>query len=69
VGYGDTAAIYANLLIGVVNVLLTLVAIRLIDRIGRKPLLLGGLVGMVASLPFSGSPRCYSRSRRARRAP
>jgi MFS family permease len=54
VGYGDTAAIYANLLIGVVNVLLTLVAIRLIDRIGREPLLLGGLVGLVASLAILG---------------
>jgi sugar porter (SP) family MFS transporter len=54
VGYGNAAAIYANLIIGVVNVLMTLVAIRLIDRVGRKPLLLGGLVGMVASLTVLG---------------
>ena len=54
VGYGNAAAIYANLLIGVVNVLMTLLAIRLIDRVGRKPLLLGGLVGMVASLTVLG---------------
>jgi MFS transporter, SP family, sugar:H+ symporter len=54
VGYGNAAAIYANLVIGVVNVLMTLVAIRLIDRVGRKPLLLGGLVGMVASLTVLG---------------
>ena len=54
VGYGDAAAIYANLVIGFINVLLTLVAIRLIDRVGRKPLLLGGLVGMVASLAVLG---------------
>lgn len=50
VGYGNAAAIYANLNIGAVNVLMTLVAIRLIDRVGRKPLLLVGLVGMVANL-------------------
>jgi MFS transporter, SP family, sugar:H+ symporter len=54
VGYGNAAAIYANLIIGVINVLMTLVAIRLIDRAGRKPLLLGGLVGMVASLTVLG---------------
>jgi MFS transporter, SP family, sugar:H+ symporter len=54
VGYGNAAAIYANLIIGVINVLMTLLAIRLIDRVGRKPLLLGGLVGMVASLTVLG---------------
>jgi sugar porter (SP) family MFS transporter len=54
VGYGAESAIYANLVIGVVNLLLTLVAIRLIDRVGRKPLLLGGLVGMVLSLTVLG---------------
>src|ERR671913_1808192 len=54
VGYGAAAAIYANLIIGVVNVLMTLVAIRIIDSTGRKPLRLAGLVGMVASLTILG---------------
>lgn len=54
VGYGNAAAIYANLIIGAINVLMTLVAIRLIDRAGRKPLLLGGLVGMTTSLVVLG---------------
>src|SRR5919202_1086459 len=54
VGYIDQAAIYANLIIGIVNVIMTLVAIRLIDRVGRKPLLLTGLVGMVLSLTILG---------------
>ncbi len=54
VGYGAAAAIYANLIIGVVNVVMTLVAIWIIDRVGRKPLLLAGLVGMVASLTVLG---------------
>src|SRR5918997_1327492 len=54
VGYGNEAAIYANLIIGAINVLMTLVAIRLIDRAGRKPLLLAGLVGMVLSLTVLG---------------
>jgi SP family sugar:H+ symporter-like MFS transporter len=54
VGYGAEAAIYANLIIGVANVAMTFVAIWLIDRVGRKPLLLTGLVGMVLSLTVLG---------------
>jgi sugar porter (SP) family MFS transporter len=54
VGFGDEAAIYANLVIGVLNVGMTVLAIRLVDRVGRKPLLLVGLVGMVTSLTVLG---------------
>jgi MFS transporter, SP family, sugar:H+ symporter len=54
VGYSDESAIYANIAIGVLNVGMTIVAIRLIDRLGRKPLLLAGLAGMVASLLVLG---------------
>jgi MFS transporter, SP family, sugar:H+ symporter len=54
VGYGKTSAIYANLVIGVVNVAMTIIAIRLIDRAGRKPLLIGGVIGMTLSLLVLG---------------
>ncbi len=54
VGFAKTSAIYANLIIGVVNVLLTILAVRLIDRLGRKPLLYGGAAGMVISLLVLG---------------
>lgn len=54
VGYTDQQAIYGNVAIGAINVLMTLVAIQLVDRVGRKPLLLVGLVGMVLSLSVLG---------------
>jgi SP family sugar:H+ symporter-like MFS transporter len=54
VGFAKTSAIYANLIIGVINVGLTVVAIKLIDRVGRRPMLFAGVVGMVASLLVLG---------------
>jgi sugar porter (SP) family MFS transporter len=54
VGFGKESAIYANLIIGVVNLGMTIIAIKIIDRVGRKPMLLGGLIGMVASLLVLG---------------
>ena len=50
VGFGNSAAILANAGIGVLNVTMTLVAIWLIDKVGRKPLLLVGALGMALSL-------------------
>ncbi|WP_034640102.1 sugar porter family MFS transporter [Desulfovibrio inopinatus] len=48
------AAISATVGVGVVNVLMTIVAIRLVDMWGRKPLLYLGLSGMVLSLAVLG---------------
>ena len=45
-----SAAILATAGIGVVNVAMTVVAIWLVDKVGRRPLLLGGLLGMGLSL-------------------
>ena len=54
VGFAKTSAIYANLIIGVINVGMTIIAIKIIDRVGRKPMLFGGVAGMVASLVVLG---------------
>jgi SP family galactose:H+ symporter-like MFS transporter len=45
-----SGAILATAGIGVVNVLMTIVAMRLLDRAGRRPLLLVGIAGMAISL-------------------
>ncbi len=43
-------AIFATLLVAIVNVLATVVALVLVDRVGRKPLLYVGVGGMTLSL-------------------
>jgi MFS family permease len=45
-----SVAILASVGVGVVNVVMTLVAMQLIDRVGRRPLLLASLAGMALSL-------------------
>ena len=54
VGFAKTSAIYANLIIGVVNVAMTVIAVRIVDRVGRKPMLYAGVAGMVVSLLVLG---------------
>jgi SP family galactose:H+ symporter-like MFS transporter len=50
----NISAILATLGIGIVNLLTTLVAIQVIDRLGRRPLLLIGVGGMILSLGVLG---------------
>lgn len=47
-------AILATVGVGIVNVLMTVVAIWFIDKLGRKPLLYIGMTGMVISLSLAG---------------
>ena len=49
-----SVAILASVGVGIVNVVLTVVAMQLIDRIGRRPLLLISLAGMSLSLIVLG---------------
>ncbi len=53
-GLAATRAINDTVIVGVVNLLFTLVAIWLVDRLGRKPLLLVGSAGMGLSLALLG---------------
>jgi SP family galactose:H+ symporter-like MFS transporter len=55
-GFASTSsAIFATSIVGVVNVLTTIIAGILIDRVGRRPLLIGGISAMVLSLLALGT--------------
>lgn len=53
-GVGTNAAFAQATLIGVINVVFTIVAMFLIDRLGRKPLLMIGLAGVIISTAVAG---------------
>ncbi len=50
VGFNESNSFTITVITSIVNVLVTLVAIGLVDRIGRKPLLLFGSAGMAVTL-------------------
>ncbi|SDY08839.1 MFS transporter, sugar porter (SP) family [Micromonospora pattaloongensis] len=50
VGFSESDALLTSVITSITNIVTTLVAIALIDRIGRKPLLVIGASGMVVTL-------------------
>ena len=50
VGFSEADALTTSVITSVTNVVVTLVAIALVDRVGRRPLLLVGSIGMAISL-------------------
>jgi MFS family permease len=50
VGFSENSAMLTSVITSIINIAATLIAISLIDRIGRRPLLLIGAAGMVVTL-------------------
>ena len=53
-GHSDSAAIGANVTIGAINFLMTIVALWVIDRLGRRPLMMLASAGMAVTLLVLG---------------
>ncbi|WP_052229916.1 sugar porter family MFS transporter [Streptomyces sp. CT34] len=54
-GLGTNAAITATIAVGAISVIATAIGMSLIDRVGRRPMLLAGLSGMALSLGLLGA--------------
>jgi sugar porter (SP) family MFS transporter len=67
-GLGGHAAIGATVIVGAINMLFTIGALLILDRVGRRPPLLAGTAGMVVGLAvlgvvFLGQPAAVSQIR------
>ena len=59
-GVGGDTALLQSVLVGLINFLCTIVALWLVDRKGRKVLLLWGAVGMIVSLAYLTASFAFS---------
>ena len=58
-GYGVSDILFNIVLTGAVNLVFTLVAIRLVDRLGRKPLMTTGSAGLAAAFGLIGASYAF----------
>src|SRR5690606_1304169 len=54
-GFEDTARLLAQVGVGLINLIFTVIAMILIDRVGRRPLLIGGMTAVTVVLFIIGS--------------
>lgn len=54
-GYGVSDVLFNIVITGAVNLVFTLAALRLVDRLGRKPLMLAGAAGLAATFGLIGA--------------
>ena len=54
-GYGVSGVLFNIVITGTVNLIFTLIAIRLVDRLGRKPLMMAGSAGLAVVFGFIGA--------------
>ncbi len=54
-GYGVSDILFNIVITGAVNLIFTLIAIRLVDRLGRKPLMLAGSAGLAVTFGLIGA--------------
>jgi len=52
VGFTESDSLTISVLTSVTNIVVTIVAILLVDKVGRRRMLMGGSIGMVVSLAF-----------------
>jgi sugar porter (SP) family MFS transporter len=53
-GFGESAALLNSVGLGVLSIIMTIFAARVVDRVGRRPLLIGGALVMAASMATLG---------------
>ncbi len=56
---GTDAAMFQTILVGVINMVFTVIAIFTVDKFGRKPLMLVGSAGMAVSMACLGMVLCF----------
>jgi sugar porter (SP) family MFS transporter len=53
-GMGNSAALASTVIVGLTNLVFTIIAVLLLDKVGRRPLLITGTVGAMLSLVLLG---------------
>jgi sugar porter (SP) family MFS transporter len=53
-GFGESAALLNSVGLGVLSIVMTIFAARVVDRVGRRPLLIGGALVMALSMATLG---------------